>query len=73
MPTITKGVVRPCCHTLAQVRILADTPQLTTRQCIAPAEDGLLELDGVRVCGRKHYRAKLIGLDARAHTGKLGG
>jgi len=28
-------------------------------QCLAPADDGLLVLDGIRVCGRRHFAARL--------------
>jgi hypothetical protein len=28
-------------------------------QCIEPCEDGLVVLDGVRVCGRRHFYARL--------------
>ena len=33
----------------------------------------VVEVDGVRVCGRRHFRARLIGLDARSITGRIGG
>lgn len=73
METITAGTVRPCCASGAAMRVLEDSDRLTTRQCVAPAEDGLAEVDGVRVCGRRHFRAKFLGLDARSQTGRLGG
>jgi hypothetical protein len=72
MATITAGEVRECCQTGSNLRLVEDTPQLTIRQCVAPAADGLVELDGVRVCGRRHFRAKLIGLGARAAGARLG-
>lgn len=71
--TVTAGVTRDCCREGGSLRVIEDTPGLTVRQCVAPAADGLLELDGVRVCGRRHFRAKLIGLVARADGAGLGG
>lgn len=55
------------------MRVLTVAPSLITRQCCAPCEDGIADVDGVRVCGRKHYRATLQGLGARATGAGLGG
>lgn len=71
--TVTAGETRDCCREGGRLRVIEDTPRLTVRQCVAPAADGLLEVDGVRVCGRRHFRAKLIGLGARADGAGLGG
>lgn len=70
--TVTAGDARDCCRSGANLRVIDDTPRLTVRQCVAPAADGLLEVDGVRVCGRRHFRAKLIGLGTRAAGAGLG-
>lgn len=73
MSTITAGEVRACCQAADRMRVLETTDRLVIRQCVAPADDGLVVLDGVRVCGRRHFRAKLIGLGARADGAGLGG
>lgn len=73
MSTITSGEVRACCQAADRMRVLDDTARLVIHQCVAPATDGLLEVDGVRVCGRRHFRAKLVGLGARAAGAGLGG
>lgn len=71
--TVTAGETRDCCRDGGSLRVIEDTPRITVRQCVAPAADGLLEVDGVRVCGRRHFRAKLVGLGARAVGAGLGG
>lgn len=73
MSTIAAGEVRACCQSGSALRVMEQTERVTIRQCVAPAEDGLVELDGVRVCGRRHFRATLIGLDAMAVASGLGG
>lgn len=73
MATITAGEVRDCCRAGNSLRLVQQTPTLTIRQCVAPAEDGLLALDGVRVCGRRHFRATLLGHGTHATGAGLGG
>ena len=73
MSTITAGEVRACCQAADRMRVLDETERLIIRQCVAPSDEGLVELDGVRVCGRRHFRAKLVGLGARAAGAGLGG
>jgi hypothetical protein len=72
MSTITAGEVRECCRTGGGLRILEQTERLIVQRCETPAVDGLLDLEGVRVCGRRHFRAKLVGLGARAAGARLG-
>ena len=71
--TLVAGTVRDCCHAGGSLRTVEETSSLTIQRCEAPAADGLLELDGVRVCGRRHFRARLVGLGARATGAGLGG
>lgn len=71
MATLTAGEVRPCCASGAHMRIVAETTQLVTRQCVAPHDGGIV-VDGVAVCGRMHYRARLVGLNTRARGIGLG-
>lgn len=73
MSTITAGERRACCQSADRMRDLAHTDRLIIRQCVAPADDGLVVIDGVRVCGRRHFRATLVGLGARAAGAGLGG
>jgi hypothetical protein len=55
------------------MRVLTDTDQLTVRQCQAPDDEGLIMVDGVRVCGRRHFRVKLLRLETHAKSSRLGG
>lgn len=66
METIANGSLRACCQAGTHLRIIEARPDLTVSRCEAPQDDGT-------VCGRRHFTARLIGLDTRAVPAPLGG
>lgn len=57
---------RACCR---EAENMADVPmppggmgviKTSCEQCHAPAEDGMIVIDGVRRCGRRHYYARMV-------------
>lgn len=57
--------VRACCQAGSHLTVIEDRPEITVRRCDAPQADG-------SVCGRRHFTARLIGLDARPIAAPLG-
>lgn len=57
--TIANGAVSACCQDTTNLAVTEDTEKVTIRQC--------------RVCGRRHFRAKMDALDLRASAAPLGG
>lgn len=68
---------RACCREAAHKRDVpmpeggAGVEAMACEQCVAPADDGVLELDGVRVCGRRHFYARLAPFRAGIVSGSM--
>ena len=70
---IVNGTQRECCKSGAHLVTIEDTPTTLVRRCHAPHPEGSIEVDGVRVCGRRQFTGRFKGLDARAVGANLGG